>query len=159
MELREAKQILNENGYVLEEGKLGRALAAGALALNSLFNSVFANDEFDNRPKIEIEDGLGYKQIKMLGGGKYKIKTKSSLFGTIIDEGTFADVDSDIPQLINGVEYINDNDGDKHINFYKNKKLVKCLEYNKNTKKFENVTEDENECPTWISDLKLENKI
>lgn len=155
MELNEAKVILEENGYeMLEEGKLGRALATGALALGSLFNSVFANDEFDNRPKIEIEDGLGYKQIKMLGGGKYKIKTKSSLFGTSIEEGTFVDVDSDVPQLINGVEYHNYDNGDKSIYFYKNKKLVKCLIYNKNSKKFENVTEDENKCPTWINDLK-----
>ena len=77
MKLEEAKVVLEENGYeLIEEGKLGRALATGALALSSLFNSVFANDEFDNKPKIEIEDGLGYKQIKMLGGGKYKIKTK-----------------------------------------------------------------------------------
>lgn len=159
MLLEEAKQILNDNGYeLLDEGKLGRALGIGALALGSLFNSVFANDEFDNRPKIEIEDGLGYKQIKMLGGGKYKIKTKSSLFGTSIEEGTFVDVDSDFPQLINGVEY-NYYNGDKSIHFYKNKKLVKCLEYNKNTKKFENITDNENKCPTWINDLKLENKI
>lgn len=156
MRLDEAKVILEENGYeLIEEGKLGRALTAGALALGSLFNSVFANDEFDNRPKIEIEDGLGYKQIKMLGGGKYKIKTKSSLFGTSIEEGTFVDVDSDFPQLINGVEYNYDND-DKSIYFYKNKKLVKCLIYNKNSKKFE---EDENKCHTWVDDLKLENKI
>ncbi len=34
MDLREAKQILNEKGYeLLDEGKFGRALAAGALAL------------------------------------------------------------------------------------------------------------------------------
>lgn len=34
MNLREAKQILNENGYeLLDEGKFGKALAAGALAL------------------------------------------------------------------------------------------------------------------------------
>ena len=133
-------------------------MTAGALALCSLFNSVFANDEFDNRPKIEREDGLGYKQIKMLGSDKYKIKTKSSLFGTSIQEGTFVDVDSDLPQLINGVEYNNYGNGVKTINFYKNKKLVKCLEYNKNSKRFENVTEDENKCPTWIldNDLKLE---
>ncbi len=155
MQIDEAKVILEENGYeLLEEGKLGRALAAGALALSSLFNSVFANDEFDNRPKIEIEDGLGYKQIKMLGGGKYKIKTKSSLFGTSIEEGTFVDVDSDYPQLINGIEYHYYKNGNKHIHFIKNKKLVKCLEYNKDTKKFENVTEDENKCPTWVYDLK-----
>lgn len=156
MQIDEAKVVLKENGYeLIEEGKLGRALAAGALALSSLFNSVFANDEFDNRPKIEIEDGLGYKQIKMLGGGKYKIKTKSSLFGTSIEEGTFVDVDSDYPQLINGIEYNYYKNGNKSIHFIKNKKLVKCLEYNKNTKNFENVTDNENKCPTWIDDLKI----
>ena len=155
MRLDEAKVILEENGYeLLEEGKLGRVLAAGALALGALFNSVFANDEFDNRPKIELEDGLGYKQIKMLGGGKYKVKTNTILFGTSIEEGTFVDIDADLPQLINGIEYNYDKNGDKSIHFYKNKKLVKCLEYNKNTKKFENVTKDENKCPTWVYDLK-----
>lgn len=152
MRLDEAKQILNDNGYeLLDEGKLGRALGIGALALCSLFNNVFATDEFDNRPKIEFEDGSGYKQIKMLGKGKYKIKIVDELFGTSIEEGTFVDVDSDYPQLINGVEYNYDN-GDKSIHFYKNKKLVKCLEYDKNTKKFE-LTTDEKQCPIWMNDL------
>ena len=43
MELREAKQILNENGYVLEEGKLGRALGAIGLAIGSLFSHAHAD--------------------------------------------------------------------------------------------------------------------
>lgn len=50
MDLREAKQFLNEKGYeLLYEGKFGRALAAGALALTSLFNTVHARDLIDFR--------------------------------------------------------------------------------------------------------------
>ena len=62
MELDEAKVILEENGYeLLEEGKLGRALAAGALALGSLFGLANAkvpkniNDLQTNSTYTEIE--------------------------------------------------------------------------------------------------------
>lgn len=47
MRLDEAKVILEENGYeLLEEGKLGRALGIGALALGNLFGTAHA--EIDN---------------------------------------------------------------------------------------------------------------
>lgn len=152
MRLEEAENILKHNGYeLLEEGKLGRALGIGALALCSLFNNVFATDEFDNRPKIEFEDGSGYKQIKMLGKGKYKIKIVDELFGTMIEEGKFENLDKNIPNLIDGVQYTYNN-GRRSIKYYKNDKLIKCLEYDKNTKKFEPTT-DEKQCPIWMNDL------
>ena len=155
MRLDEAEKILNDNGYeLLDEGKLGRALGIGALALCSLFNNVFATDEFDNRPKIEFEDGSGYKQIKMLGKGKYKIKIVDELFGTMIEEGKFENLDKNIPNLIDGVQYRTYNNGRRSINYYKNDKLIKCLEYDKNTKKFEPTT-DEKQCPIWINDVKF----
>lgn len=56
MKLDEAKVILEENGYeLLEEGKLGRVLAAGALALGSLFGFANANYKTDiaNFNKVE----------------------------------------------------------------------------------------------------------
>lgn len=47
MDLLEAKQILNNNGYeLLDEGKLGRAAGAIALAIGSLVGH--ANAEIDN---------------------------------------------------------------------------------------------------------------
>lgn len=74
MKLEKAKVILEENGYeLLEEGKLGRALATGALALGSLFGLANATpkniegfntdstlvevnqDELDRRIEFEIK--------------------------------------------------------------------------------------------------------
>ena len=37
MKLDEAITELEEHGYIVNEGKIGRALAAGAIALGSLF--------------------------------------------------------------------------------------------------------------------------
>lgn len=48
MLLEEAKQIINDNGYeLLEEGKLGRALGIGALALGSLVGNANAISDND----------------------------------------------------------------------------------------------------------------
>lgn len=58
MDLREAKQILNKNGYVLEEGKLGRALTAGALALGLTAgnaNAMDLNDIEEYETELEQE--------------------------------------------------------------------------------------------------------
>lgn len=65
MDLREAKKILNENGYeLLEEGKLGRALGIGALALASLFGGANANN-FDNLRDFETTEIQNeYQSIK-----------------------------------------------------------------------------------------------
>jgi hypothetical protein len=54
MNLREAKQFLNEKGYeLLDEGKFGRALAAGALALGLATGNAnaFNKDDIDRFEK------------------------------------------------------------------------------------------------------------
>ena len=62
MRLDEAKVILEENGYeLLEEGKLGRALGIGALALGSLVGNANAInqediDKFEQETEQEIEN-------------------------------------------------------------------------------------------------------
>lgn len=76
MDLREAKQILNENGYVLEEGKLGRALGIGALALGCLFGVSKATN-FDNlrdADTTEIQNEYNFVKkdwddVKIVAGG------------------------------------------------------------------------------------------
>lgn len=44
MTIEEAKIILEQNGYVLEEGKFGKMLAAGAIAAAGLFGQANASD-------------------------------------------------------------------------------------------------------------------
>ena len=81
MRLDEAKVILEENGYeLLEEGKLGRALATGALALGSLFGNTIAGQEQLNlrdvndtnkieeiKNDLENREGTEYCKIKSNG--------------------------------------------------------------------------------------------
>ena len=67
----------------------------------------------------------------MLGKGKYKIKIVDELFGTMIEEGKFENLDKNIPNLIDGVQYRTYNNGRRSIKYYKNDKLIKCLEYDK----------------------------
>lgn len=52
MELAEAKEILLNNGYILEEGKLSRMLAAGAIAGTALFGNVNAAEPVNNVKEI-----------------------------------------------------------------------------------------------------------
>lgn len=84
MKLDEAKVILEENGYeLLEEGKLGRALGIGALALGSLVGNANADwtDDFENEVKQTeqkyiktFEDEAGYiHYLEDLGNRNYKI--------------------------------------------------------------------------------------
>ena len=64
MELNEAKKILNDNGYeLLDEGKLGRALGIGALALGGLVGNANAIDQndidrFEKQTEMEIENRI-----------------------------------------------------------------------------------------------------
>lgn len=68
MTLNEAKRILEDNGYVLEEGRFGRALAAGAIALGAAFGSAHATDNTTNQPVKEISSQvLPKKMQKELG--------------------------------------------------------------------------------------------
>ena len=80
MDLREAKQILNENGYeLLDEGKLGRTLGAIGLAIGSLFSHAHAdidNLDLKTASKEEIqeikntfeqESDISYCKIKSRG--------------------------------------------------------------------------------------------
>ena len=77
MRLNEAKVILEENGYeLLEEGKLGRALGIGALALGCLFGVSNATN-FDNlrdADTTEIQNEYNYVKkdwddVKIVAGG------------------------------------------------------------------------------------------
>lgn len=65
MRLDEAEKILNDNGYeLLDEGKLGRALGIGALALGSLVGNANAinQDDIDRFEKqTEMEEQSYYK--------------------------------------------------------------------------------------------------
>ena len=69
MDLSEAKIILNDNGYeLLDEGKLGRAIGMGALALGTLFgnahadnnynffNKVLSTETFDQENELDCDD-------------------------------------------------------------------------------------------------------
>lgn len=80
MNLQEAKQILNENGYeLLDEGKLGRTLGAIGLAISSLFSHAHAdidNLDLKTASKEEIqeikntfeqESDISYCKIKSRG--------------------------------------------------------------------------------------------
>lgn len=82
MRLNEAEKILNDNGYeLLEEGKLGKALATGVLALSTLFtNAIGSEDQFnlrriDDEPEkiehikdyLENKDESAYCKIKNKG--------------------------------------------------------------------------------------------
>ena len=79
MNINEAKQILNENGYVLEEGKLGRALGAIGLAIGSLFSHAHADinnldlktateEEIQElKDTFEKESDISYCKIKNKG--------------------------------------------------------------------------------------------
>jgi len=70
MLLEEAKQILNDNGYeLLEEGKLGRALGIGALALGSLVGNANAINQDDiDRFEKQMELTQSTSDTKYIGG-------------------------------------------------------------------------------------------
>ena len=68
MDLKEAKQILNEKGYeLLDEGKLGRALAAGALAFGLAAghaNALKPEQNYRNVSKASIQNVIdGYNEL------------------------------------------------------------------------------------------------
>lgn len=63
MDLNEAKIILNENGYeLLDEGKFGRAIGMGALALGSLIGNANAIDQNDI-DRFEKQTEIEYKNV------------------------------------------------------------------------------------------------
>lgn len=64
MDINEAIQILEENGYVLEEGRLGRMLATGALAGAALFGGAHATEAPANNHVKEISSTVFNKEIQ-----------------------------------------------------------------------------------------------
>ena len=79
MLLEEAKEILNNNGYeLLEEGKLGRALGIGALALGSLVGNANAINQDDiDRFEKQVELSQSTSDVKRIGGQTLKSYIKN----------------------------------------------------------------------------------
>lgn len=95
MTLKEAKQILEDNGYIVE-GRFGRALAAGAIAAGTMFGHSHAADSPEQVKEIsstvftkDIQNDFGIKNVKMDAGMinklaaevKNQIKTDWENFG------------------------------------------------------------------------------
>ena len=115
MRLDEAKVILEENGYeLLEEGKLGRALAAGALALGSLFG--FSNASV---PKSinDLQTDSTYTQIEL---SEVPSKLKTNDFYTA--DKIYYDTKDDYYYAINGNKMVisAEEKFNTEINFDKN---------------------------------------
>ena len=79
MRLEEAKQILNNNGYeLLDEGKLGRVLGIGALALGSFVGNANAINQDDiDRFEKQVELSQSTSDVRRIGGQTLKSYIKN----------------------------------------------------------------------------------
>lgn len=79
MDLLEAKNILNDNGYeLLDEGKFGRALAAGALALGLTAGHANAINQ-DDIDRFEKQTEEEYKNV-IYDDGELQIKKEGNVY-------------------------------------------------------------------------------
>lgn len=146
MRLDEAEKILNENGYeLLDEGKLGRALGIGALALGSLVGNANADwtDDFENNVKQTeqeyvktYEDHLGnIHYLKQISKSKYEIYEYDSE-GNLRSKSESSDGYSEIKDdkewfgVWNGKTTVYDKYGEvETIWYYKNGNETKVVNY------------------------------
>lgn len=115
MQLEEAKVILEENGYeLLEEGKFGKALAAGALALSSLFG--FSNARVPTNIN-DLQTDSTYTEIEL---SEVPAKLKTHDFYTA--DKIYYDTADDYYYAINGNKVIATSEeiNPSEINFNKN---------------------------------------
>ena len=101
MDILEAKQILNNNGYeLLEEGKLGRILGAGALALGLAAGNANAINQ-DDIDRFEKQTEQEYDNVIFAGKNYYVYKQDSS----IIIDGMSSKTTIDENGKFNFIEY------------------------------------------------------